>query len=85
MTTMEMNANQFSTARTDWLDSVSEGIEDRKKVFAGFRTWVTGLVYGVDGPTKATFTRFVNQSSQVPTFIDTHSFSIGENIVLGEE
>lgn len=85
MTTMEVSTSQFDTSKTAWLDSVSAGATEVMPKISRFGSWVTHLVYGHEAPTEATYTRFSGQESQVPTFIDLHSFSVGDNITLGEE
>ncbi len=65
MTTLEMDTSGYVATRAEWLDSVASETQPRTKVMEGFRNWVTGLVYGVEAPSEATYERFPDQQCQV--------------------
>lgn len=85
MTTIEFRAEQYEAAEITWANTETVETSKRNSMLSRFGDWVTGLVYGADAPTNATYEKFSGQASQVPRFLDQHSFSVGDNIVLGEE
>ena len=85
MTTIELRTDQYEAAETVWANTDTVETSKRNSMLSRFGDWVTGVVYGVDAPTNTTYERFSGQASQVPRFLDQHSFSVGDNIVLGEE